>query len=38
MKMETALHTPRDGVVAEVLIAPGQQVGVKDLLIVLGAP
>ncbi len=33
MKMETALHAERDGVVAEVLVTPGAQVDAKDLLI-----
>jgi pyruvate carboxylase len=36
MKMETALHAPKDGVVKEVLVAPGEQVDAKDLLAVFG--
>jgi pyruvate carboxylase len=36
MKMETALHAPRDGTVSEVLITPGAQIDAKDLLVVLG--
>jgi pyruvate carboxylase len=36
MKMETALHAPRDGVVEELLVAPGAQIDAKDLLVVLG--
>ena len=36
MKMETALHTSRDGTVTEVLVAPGGQIDAKDLLVVLG--
>jgi pyruvate carboxylase len=35
MKMETALHAERDGVVAEVLVAVGNQIDAKDLLVVL---
>jgi pyruvate carboxylase len=35
MKMETALHSPRDGKVAEILVAPGQQIDARDLLMVL---
>jgi pyruvate carboxylase len=34
MKMETALHAERDGVVAEVLVRAGDQIDAKDLLIV----
>ncbi len=34
MKMETALHAERDGTVAEVLVAAGDQIDAKDLLIV----
>ena len=33
MKMETALHAEADGVVAEVLVKPGDQIDAKDLLI-----
>ncbi len=36
MKMETAVRAEVDGEVTEVLVAPGQQVDAKDLLIVLG--
>ena len=35
MKMETALHAPRDGKVAELLVATGHQVEAKDLLAVI---
>jgi pyruvate carboxylase len=34
MKMETAIHAERDGVIAEVLVRPGEQIDAKDLLIV----
>jgi pyruvate carboxylase len=34
MKMETALHAEKDGVVAEVLVKAGDQIDAKDLLIV----
>jgi len=33
MKMETALHAEADGVIAEVLVKPGDQIDAKDLLI-----
>lgn len=36
MKMETALHAERDGVVAEVLVKAGDQIDAKDLLIAFG--
>jgi pyruvate carboxylase len=36
MKMETALHAERDGVIAEVLVRTGDQIDAKDLLIVFG--
>ena len=36
MKMETALHAARDGVVTELLESPGAQIDAKDLLLVLG--
>jgi len=35
MKMEMALHAPRDGVVKEVLVSAGQSVDAKDLMVVL---
>jgi pyruvate carboxylase len=37
MKMETAVYSPRDALVAEVLAAPGAVVEARDLLVVLGA-
>lgn len=33
MKMETVLHAPYDGTVAELLVVPGAQVDSKDLLV-----
>ncbi len=36
MKMETAIASPRDGTVAEVLVESGATVAAHDLLIVLG--
>ncbi len=36
MKMETAIHAERDGVIAEVLVKNGDQIDAKDLLIVYG--
>jgi pyruvate carboxylase len=36
MKMETALHAPRGGVVTEILVSPGSQLDVKDLIAVIG--
>ncbi|ODT16547.1 MAG: hypothetical protein ABS57_10285 [Mesorhizobium sp. SCN 65-12] len=36
MKMETALHAERDGVIAEVLVKAGDQIDAKDLLIAFG--
>ncbi len=33
MKMETALHAPRDGKVADILVAPGHHVDARDLLM-----
>jgi pyruvate carboxylase len=35
MKMETALHATRDGVIVEIVAKPGAQVDAKDLLIVM---
>jgi pyruvate carboxylase len=35
MKMETAVYSPRDTVVTEVLVAPGATVEARDLLVVL---
>jgi pyruvate carboxylase len=37
MKMETALHAERGGVVAEVLVKVGDQIDAKDLLLRLQA-
>ena len=34
MKMETAIHAERDGTIAEVLVAAGDQIDAKDLLVV----
>ncbi len=36
MKMETALHAERDGVIAEVLVGASDQIDAKDLLVVYG--
>jgi pyruvate carboxylase len=36
MKMETAVYSPRDGSVAEILVPPGVVVEAGDLLVVLG--
>ena len=36
MKMETALHAERDGVIAEVLVKAGDQIDAKDLLVTYG--
>jgi pyruvate carboxylase len=38
MKMETGVFAERDGVVGEVLVAPGTQVETKQLLVVLSDP
>ena len=35
MKMETAVYSPRDGIVAEVLVTPGMAVEARDLLVVM---
>lgn len=35
MKMETSLHAARDGKIKEILVAPGQQIDARDLLMVL---
>ena len=35
MKMETAVYSPRDGVVGDVLVGPGAVVEARDLLVVL---
>jgi pyruvate carboxylase len=35
MKMETAVYSPRDAVVADVLVKPNSIVAAKDLLVVL---
>ncbi|MEP3524138.1 MAG: pyruvate carboxylase [Hyphomicrobiales bacterium] len=34
MKMETAIHAERDGVLAEVLVKAGDQIDAKDLLVI----
>jgi pyruvate carboxylase len=36
MKMETALHAEKDGVIAEILVRAGDQIDAKDLLVVFG--
>jgi pyruvate carboxylase len=33
MKMETVLHAPRDGRVAEILVSPGHHIDARDLLM-----
>ncbi|MCI0736527.1 MAG: pyruvate carboxylase subunit B, partial [Beijerinckiaceae bacterium] len=33
MKMETVLHAPRGGKIVEILVAPGQQIDARDLLM-----
>ncbi len=38
MKMENELVAHRDGVIAELRVAPGQQVAVGDVLCVIEAP
>jgi pyruvate carboxylase len=35
MKMETALHAPKDGAVKELLVSPGSPIDAKDLLLVV---
>lgn len=35
MKMETAIHADRDGVIAEIVAHPGAQIDAKDLLVVM---
>ncbi|MDR3409247.1 MAG: biotin/lipoyl-binding protein, partial [Methylovirgula sp.] len=35
MKMETALHAPKDGNVQEILVSAGNSVDAKDLLVIL---
>jgi len=35
MKMETAVYSPRDAIIGDVLVKPGSQVAARDLLIVL---
>jgi pyruvate carboxylase len=35
MKMETAVYSPRDGAVADILVAPGAVVEARDLLVIL---
>ena len=34
MKMETAIHSERDGTISEIAVAAGQQIDAKDLLVV----
>ncbi len=36
MKMETASHPSRDGIVENIHVAPGSQIDAKDLPLVLG--
>ncbi len=36
MKMETAMHAERDGTISEVLVAAGDQIDAKDLLVAFG--
>ena len=36
MKMEIPLLAPRDGVVVEILVSEGEQIGEGDIAIVLG--
>jgi len=35
MKMETMLHAPHDGIIADIFVAPGEPVDPKDLLVEL---
>jgi pyruvate carboxylase len=35
MKMETAIYSPRDGTVEDVLVRPGSTVETRDLVVVL---
>ncbi|UOK73354.1 pyruvate carboxylase [Ancylobacter polymorphus] len=35
MKMETAIHAPRAGIVQEILVSPGSAIDAKDLLVIL---
>ena len=35
MKMETAVYSPRDATVADVLVKPGSIIAARDLLVVL---
>ena len=37
MKMETAIHALRDGVIGNILVSPGQSVEAKNLLVVMEA-
>jgi pyruvate carboxylase len=34
MKMETALHSDREGIISDVLVRAGEQIEAKDLLVV----
>ena len=36
MKMETAVYSPRDGMVSDILVTPGAVIEARDLLVVLG--
>ena len=35
MKMETTIHAQRDGKVSEILVAVGNQISAKDLMMVV---
>ncbi|MBL4602004.1 MAG: pyruvate carboxylase, partial [Emcibacteraceae bacterium] len=35
MKMETTLHAEKDGIISEILVASGDQVDAKDLLVII---
>jgi pyruvate carboxylase len=38
MKMETAVYSPTEATVADVLVAPGTVVEARDLLLILKGP